>query len=201
MQDTQEWARWTEQVSDEALISQWSLLIRHIALTAKRTYTLSNEDAADIQQYMTLKLLQVSPDKRYYEQYCRAVLNNAVRSAVRDLSRRGATPQDRWQEHRLNTMSYAAAAPTIDRDGEEDAASALDRITDATNPEPGLCDSIVLRDALETLNERERKVIALLYWDGLTLTQTADALGLSVPTIGAARKSALAKLRKAIAKG
>jgi RNA polymerase sigma-70 factor (sigma-E family) len=70
-------------------------------------------------------------------------------------------------------------------------------------PEPGSADTtgdhderLALIAALRTLGPRQRAVVVLRYWAGLTETETAAALGCSVGTVKSQAARALASLRK-----
>ncbi|MBQ1024062.1 SigE family RNA polymerase sigma factor [Micromonospora sp. C95] len=70
--------------------------------------------------------------------------------------------------------------------------------------EPGrdMADDVVVRDevlaALHDLPPRMRAVLVLRYWEDLTETQIADALGCSVGTVKSQSSRALARLRTAL---
>jgi DNA-directed RNA polymerase specialized sigma24 family protein len=73
-------------------------------------------------------------------------------------------------------------------------------------PEPGSADTsgehderLALIAALRTLGSRQRAVVVLRYWAGLTETETAAALGCSVGTVKSQAARALASLRKSTA--
>ena len=73
-------------------------------------------------------------------------------------------------------------------------------------PEPGSPDGtgehderLALIAALRTLGSRQRAVVVLRYWAGLTETETAAALGCSVGTVKSQAARALASLRKSTA--
>jgi RNA polymerase sigma-70 factor (ECF subfamily) len=54
-----------------------------------------------------------------------------------------------------------------------------------------------LQAALQTLSSAEREVVDLAYWDGLTQSQIAGALGIPLGTVKSRTFTALAKLREA----
>ena len=56
----------------------------------------------------------------------------------------------------------------------------------------------VLMEALRALPPRQRAVIVLRYWEDLTETQTAEALGCAVGTVKSQASKAMAKLRAAL---
>jgi RNA polymerase sigma factor (sigma-70 family) len=69
-------------------------------------------------------------------------------------------------------------------------------------PEPAVADGTPQVDqrsdliaALRQLPPRQRAVVVLRYWDGLTETQAAEVLGCSVGNVKSQASRALAKLR------
>ena len=54
----------------------------------------------------------------------------------------------------------------------------------------------VLKDTLETLTEKERKVIEFYYYEELTLKEISKILGVSESRISQLHTKALAKMRK-----
>ena len=59
-------------------------------------------------------------------------------------------------------------------------------------------EDMALRDALETLGEREKRILALRYYDGKTQVEVARAIGISQAQVSRLEKGALNRLRKAI---
>jgi RNA polymerase sigma-70 factor (sigma-E family) len=57
-------------------------------------------------------------------------------------------------------------------------------------------DRIALLEDLRALSPRQRAVLVLRYFDDLTETDTADALGISVGTVKSYAREALARLRE-----
>ena len=59
-------------------------------------------------------------------------------------------------------------------------------------------DAIILRDAVERLPEKEREIIRLLFYRGLTQMQAASLLGISQVQVSRIRRRALDSLREAL---
>lgn len=53
----------------------------------------------------------------------------------------------------------------------------------AEKPELPTADVLILRDALKTLSPRARDIVALHYWHGLTASEIADTLGVTVSSV------------------
>ncbi|MFF4413676.1 SigE family RNA polymerase sigma factor [Streptosporangium sp. NPDC001559] len=60
----------------------------------------------------------------------------------------------------------------------------------------GTIDRIMLRQAMTKLTRKQRAVLVLRFWEDLTETQTAEALGCSVGNVKSQTHRALARLRK-----
>ena len=87
-----------------------------------------------------------------------------------------------------------AAAESIHRETGEDGFTLEDVLTEGS-PEEALIESIALREAIQCLSERERLVIDLRYYRGLTQDQTARIIGVSQVQVSRIEKKALQNLR------
>lgn len=75
------------------------------------------------------------------------------------------------------------------------------RVREIAAPNPGMTDRLALRQALAALPLRVRAAVALHHLAGLTVAQTADALGMSENTVKTELKIGLARLRKELSDG
>lgn len=66
------------------------------------------------------------------------------------------------------------------------------------SPEEEISDRLALYHVLDTLEEKDKKLIELRYFSGLTQSKTADKLGLSQVQVSRREKVILAKMRKGI---
>lgn len=87
-----------------------------------------------------------------------------------------------------------AATESIQRESGEDGFSLEDILTD-TQTEEVLVEQISLRQAIEKLPEREKMVIQLRYFHGLTQQRVATVLSVSQVQVSRIEKKALASLR------
>lgn len=87
-----------------------------------------------------------------------------------------------------------AATESIQRETGEDGFSLEDVLTD-TQTEDTLVEKISLRQAISNLAERERMVIQLRYFHGLTQERVARVLDVSQVQVSRIEKKALANLR------
>lgn len=90
--------------------------------------------------------------------------------------------------------------------GDEDGLTLGDRLTDLDSPNPE-AEALfgerraILADAIETLTEKERLVITLFYFEGLTAKEIAAVLRLSVARISQLHSKALLRLRGRLEQG
>ena len=87
-----------------------------------------------------------------------------------------------------------AATESIQRESGEDGFSLEDVLTD-TQTEETLVERISLRQAIEKLPEREKMVIQLRYFHGLTQQRVATVLAVSQVQVSRIEKKALSSLR------
>lgn len=91
--------------------------------------------------------------------------------------------------------SATAAAESIQRESGEEGFTLEDVLSDG-NQEERLIEHIALREAISKLPERERLVIDLRFFHGLTQDQSAKILGVSQVQVSRIEKKALQTLRK-----
>ena len=90
-------------------------------------------------------------------------------------------------------------------DSSGDKVALLDTIGDPNAPDPqGSLDNVDLREqlveAIETLPERETLVIALYYFEGLTLREIGEVLGVTESRVSQLHSKAVLRLRSRLVK-
>ena len=79
-----------------------------------------------------------------------------------------------------------------------DPLTVMDQVRDVKNTDERWLESIALRQAMQNLSERERRILALRFYDGRTQMEVAGSLGISEAQVSRLEKGALAAIRKAI---
>lgn len=129
--------------------------------------------------------------------------DEAARDAVQETALRflQGLPGFRWQST-LKTWSLGIAL-NVCRETWRETARARSRLR-VTRPDPPTPDALMLRDervewlreAIDGLAERQREVVVLRYFEGLSVSETATAMGCATGTVKATLSQALARLRQ-----
>lgn len=91
-------------------------------------------------------------------------------------------------------MLINASMPVISLTVGEENGEQLD--IPVQSPEDEVSDLLALRQAVESLDERDRKMIEMRYYDGMTQSATAAALGMTQVQVSRREKAVLLILRK-----
>ena len=78
-----------------------------------------------------------------------------------------------------------------------DTIYVMDQIGDRGSDESWL-DEIALKEAIRSLGDREKKILALRYFRGKTQTEVAEEIGISQAQVSRLEKSALKKIKEEI---
>ena len=79
-----------------------------------------------------------------------------------------------------------------------DPLTVMDQVRDTKNTEGSWMEHIALRDAFRALNDRERQILSLRFYDGKTQMEVAGALGISQAQVSRLEKGAISSMRKSV---
>lgn len=79
-----------------------------------------------------------------------------------------------------------------------DSLYVMDQLSDTGSSDEMWLESIALRDAMRTLNERERKIITMRFYKNKTQVEIAEEIGISQAQVSRLEKGALERIRKQI---
>ena len=74
----------------------------------------------------------------------------------------------------------------------------MDQVKDTRNTDEQWLESIALREAIQALSEREKRILALRFYSGRTQMEVASQVGISQAQVSRLEKSALSSIRRSI---
>ena len=77
-----------------------------------------------------------------------------------------------------------------------DSLYVLDQIRDESSDDEIWLDNIAIKNAITTLNDRERRILLLRFYNGKTQTEVSEEIGISQAQVSRLEKNALQKMRK-----
>ena len=79
-----------------------------------------------------------------------------------------------------------------------ESATVMDQIGDRQNTDEHWLEQIALADAMKRLSPREKRILALRYYDGRTQMEVAKAVGISQAQVSRLEKNAIQQIKKNI---
>ncbi len=79
-----------------------------------------------------------------------------------------------------------------------DPLTVMDQVRDTKNTEANWMEHIALQDAFRGLNDREKQILCLRFYDGKTQMEVARVLGISQAQVSRLEKGAISTMRKKI---
>ena len=147
--------------------------------------------------------------------------NNAIRvsRSLRDIAYKALLVRDRLvkDNNQEPTMSQIAKELNIPREevvfaldaiqdpvslfepiyhGGGDAIYVMDQISDSKNSDDSWLENISIREAMKKLNNREKLILTLRFFNGKTQMEVADEIGISQAQVSRLEKTALKHMRK-----
>lgn len=86
----------------------------------------------------------------------------------------------------------------VDSSSDGNSVSIVDRLIDKTNHENMILDRLLIKQLLDTLDERERNIIILRYYKNKTQSDIAKEIGITQVQVSRMEKKILNKLKKQI---
>lgn len=88
--------------------------------------------------------------------------------------------------------------PVFNSDGNNDGIFLMDQICDESCRDDTWIERLVINDALQTLNDREKNIINKRFYEGRTQMEIAAEIGISQAQVSRLEKNALEKIKKQI---
>ena len=146
--------------------------------------------------------------------------NNAIRvsRSLRDIAYKAIYAKENYMRQNLREPTIMEIASEIGIDKEEivyaldaiqspvslyepvyteggDTLYVMDQVSDKKNKEENWVENLALRDAIHRLNDRERQIIHLRFFEGKTQMEVANEIGISQAQVSRLEKNALGLMR------
>ena len=79
-----------------------------------------------------------------------------------------------------------------------DPLTVMDQVRDHKNTEGNWMEHITLQNAFQALNDREKQILSLRFYDGKTQMEVASLVGISQAQVSRLEKGAISAMRKAV---
>ena len=147
--------------------------------------------------------------------------NNAIRvsRSLRDIAYKAIYAKENYMRQNLREPTIMEIASEIGIDKEEivyaldaiqspvslyepvyteggDTLYVMDQVSDKKNKEENWVENLALRDAIHRLNDRERQIIHLRFFEGKTQMEVANEIGISQAQVSRLEKGALRTMRQ-----
>ena len=77
-----------------------------------------------------------------------------------------------------------------------DAICVMDQVKDSNNTDDNWIEQLALKDALSLLNDRERRILSLRFYEGKTQMEVSEEIGISQAQVSRLEKGAIASIKK-----
>ena len=159
--------------------------------------------AGEIRRYLrdnsAIRVSRSMRDTAYRVLQCREAMQaeQSREPTLEEVARRLELPLET-----VNTAMDAISVPVslyepVYTDG-GDPLTVMDQVRDTKNTDEQWVERIALREAISTLGEREKRILALRFFDGRTQMEVASEVGISQAQVSRLEKNAIRTLRKAI---
>ena len=79
-----------------------------------------------------------------------------------------------------------------------DALCVMDQVSDRTNTDESWIEQIALKDAVDRLGEREKRILAMRFYQGKTQMEVSQEIGISQAQVSRLEKSAISSIKKGL---
>ncbi len=79
-----------------------------------------------------------------------------------------------------------------------DPLTVMDQVRDTKNTEGNWMEHIALKDAFQSLGEREKQILSMRFYDGKTQMEVANLVGISQAQVSRLEKNAIGAMRKSV---
>jgi len=74
----------------------------------------------------------------------------------------------------------------------------MDQVSDSSNTDESWIDQIALKEAINRLGPRERRILAMRFYQGMTQMEVSAQIGISQAQVSRLEKSAIGSIKQAL---
>ncbi len=152
-----------------------------------------------LRDYSALRVSRSLRDTAYRILQCKEAMTvqGAAEPTLEEIAKRLELPQEAVVEAMDAMSAPVSLYEPVYSDG-GDPLTVMDQVRDTKNTDEQWLEHIALREAMNRLNEREKRILALRFFDGKTQMEVASEVGISQAQVSRLEKNAIASLRKSI---
>jgi RNA polymerase sporulation-specific sigma factor len=159
--------------------------------------------AGEVRRYLrdnsTIRVSRSIRDVAYRVLQCKEAQTNALgrEPTLEEISRELDIPMEEVSQA-LDAVCAPVSLydPVYDQGG--DPLTVMDQVRDTKNTENNWMDHITLGSAFSALNDREKQILSLRFYDGKTQMEVAGYLGISQAQVSRLEKGAISTMRKSV---
>ncbi len=152
-----------------------------------------------LRDYSAIRVSRSLRDTAYRVLQCREAMlaNGGSDPTLEDIAKKLELPVETVSEAMDAMSAPVSLYEPVYSDG-GDPLTVMDQVRDTKNTDEQWIERIALREAMHSLGQREKKILALRFFDGKTQMEVASEVGISQAQVSRLEKNAIASLRKAI---
>lgn len=152
-----------------------------------------------LRDYSAIRVSRSVRDTAYRILQCKEAMmaQGAAEPTLEEIAKRLELPLETVTEAMDAMSAPVSLYEPVYSDG-GDPLTVMDQVRDTKNTDERWIERIALREAMSKLGAREKRILALRFFDGKTQMEVASEVGISQAQVSRLEKNAIASLRKAI---
>ncbi len=152
-----------------------------------------------LRDYSTIRVSRSVRDTAYRVLQCKEAMSaqGVTEPTLEEIAKRLSLPLEAVTEAMDAMSAPVSLYDPVYSDG-GDPLTVMDQVRDTKNTDEQWLERIALREAMGNLGAREKRILALRFFDGKTQMEVASEVGISQAQVSRLEKNAIASLRKAI---
>ena len=159
--------------------------------------------AGEVRRYLrdnsVLRVSRSLRDLAYRVLQCKEAMmgENGREPGLEEIAQRLEVPVEEVSEAMDAIAAPVSLYDPVYTDG-GDPLTVMDQVRDTKNTDERWIEHMDLKDAFQTLSDREKQILILRFYDGKTQMEVANQVGISQAQVSRLEKSAISAMRKSV---